>query len=118
MPPRNYVSFDDLTHTATMFLKNNLNYIANDDFDTLYSHIATPALAQAVTRMLLKAGIDVKKYLTTIPDSIKHILDPYEVWVDTTSTLYTKSEIEAALDGWRNILLTQMGLSEDMIKGV
>lgn len=107
MPPRSYVGFHDLTDTAKRFLKNNLNYIADNDFDTLYSHIATPALAQAVTRMLLKAGIDVKKYLTTIPNSIKHILEP-----ETRFEPY-----DDMLEEWRKKLFMGMGIPKSIIEG-
>ena len=69
-----------LSHTARMFIKNNIELIENNDYDTLYSHIATLALAQEITRALLKADLNPKPYLSKIPQSIRHILEPDEVW--------------------------------------
>ena len=69
-----------LSRTARMFIKNNIELIENNDYDTLYSHIATPALAQEITRALLKADLNPKPYLSKIPQSIRHILEPDEVW--------------------------------------
>ena len=68
-----------LSRTARMFIENNIELIDNNDYDTLYSHIATPALAQEVTRALLKAELNPKPYLTNIPSSIRYILEPYNV---------------------------------------
>ena len=68
-----------LSRTARMFIENNIDLIENNDYDTLYSRIATPALAQQVTRALLKADLNPKPYLSKIPQSIKHILEPKEV---------------------------------------
>lgn len=87
-----------LSRTARMFIENNIDLIENNDYDTLYSHIATPALAQEVTRALLKADLNPKPYLSNIPNSIRHILEPYDVWIENTSRLYTKSEMDAALE--------------------
>ena len=81
-----------------MFIENNIELIENNDYDTLYSHIATPALAQEVTRALLKAELNPKPYLNKIPQSIRHILESDEVWNKDTSRLYTKSEMDAMLD--------------------
>lgn len=64
-----------LSRTARMFIENNIELIENNDYDTLYSHIATPALAQEVTRALLKADLNPKPYLSNIPNSIKHLLE-------------------------------------------
>ena len=69
-----------LSRTARMFIKNNIELIENNDYDILYSHIATPALAQEITRALLKADLNPKPYLSKIPQSIRHILEPDEVW--------------------------------------
>lgn len=74
-----------LSRTARMFIENNIELIENNDYDTLYSHIATPALAQEVTRALLKADLNPKPYLSKIPQSIRHILEPDEVWAEDTS---------------------------------
>lgn len=68
-----------LSRTACMFIKNNIELIENNDYDTLYSHIATPALTQEITRALLKADLNPKPYLSKIPQSIRHILEPDEV---------------------------------------
>ena len=64
-----------LSHTARMFIENNIEFIEKNDYDTLYSHIATPALAQEITRALLKADLNPKHYLSNIPNSIKHLLE-------------------------------------------
>ena len=87
-----------LSRTARMFIENNIELIENNDYDTLYSHIATDALAQEVTRALLKADLNPKPYLSKIPNSIRHILEPYDVWIEDTSRLYTKSEMDALLN--------------------
>ena len=105
-----------LSRTARMFIENNIELIENNDYDTLYSHIATPALAQEVTRALLKADLNPKPYLSKIPNSIRHILEPYDVWIEDTSRLYTKSEIDAILDEWNKKLFMQMGIPKSMIK--
>ena len=89
-----------LSHATRMFIENNIDLIDNNDYDTLYSLIATPALAQEVTRALLKADLNPKPYLTKVPVSIRHILEPDEVWIEDTSSLYTKSEMDAMLDEW------------------
>ena len=105
-----------LSRTARMFIENNIDLIENNDYDTLYSHIATPALAQEVTRALLKADLNPKPYLSKVPQSIKHILEPHNVWVDDTSRLYTRSEMYAMLDEWNKKLFNQMGIPQNMIK--
>ena len=105
-----------LSRTARMFIENNIELIENNDYDTLYSHIATPALAQEVTRALLKADLNPKPYLTNIPRSIRHILEPDEVRVEDISRLYTKSEMDAMLDEWNNKLFMQMGIPQNIIK--
>ena len=105
-----------LSRTARMFIENNIELIENNDYDTLYSCIATPALAQEVTRALLKADLNPKPYLTKIPSSIRHILEPDEVWAEDTSRLYTKSEMDAMLDEWNNKLFMQMGIPQNIIK--
>ena len=68
-----------LSCTARMFIENNIELIENNDYDTLYSHIATAALAQEVTRALLKAELNPKPYLSNIPNSIKHLLETEDV---------------------------------------
>lgn len=105
-----------LSRTARMFIENNIDLIEDNDYDTLYSHIATPALAQEVTRALLKADLNPKPYLSKIPQSIKHILEPEDVWVDDTTSLYTREEINAMINKWTNNLFTQMGIPKSMIK--
>ena len=105
-----------LSRTARMFIENSIELIENNDYDTLYSHIATPALAQEVTRALLKADVNPKPYLSTIPQSIRHILEPEEVWDEDTSKLYTKSEMDAMFDAWNKKLFIQMGIPQSMIK--
>lgn len=87
----------NLSRTARMFIENNIDLIDNNDYDTLYSRIATPALAQEVTRALLKADLNPKPYLSKIPQSIRHILEPMEVWVEEMSRLYTTSELDTKL---------------------
>ena len=98
------------------FLEDHIELIENNDYDTLYSHIATPALAQEVTRALLKADLNPKPYLSIIPQSIRHILEPEEVWDEDTSRLYTKSEMDAMLDEWNKKLFMQMGIPQNIIK--
>ena len=105
-----------LSRTARMFIENNIELIENNDYDTLYSRIATPALAQEVTRALLKADLNPKPYLTNIPSSIKHILEPDEDWAEDISRLYTKPEMDAMLDEWNKKLFMQMGIPQSMIK--
>ena len=105
-----------LSRAARMFIENNIELIENNDYDTLYSHIATPALAQEVTRALLKADLNPKPYLTNIPNSIRHILEPDDVWIEDTSRLYTKSEMDAMLDEWNKKLFMQMGIPKNIIK--
>ena len=82
-----------LSLTAKIFIENNIELIDNNDYDTLYSLIATPALAQEITRALLKAGLNPKPYLSNIPKSIRHILEPDKVQVEDTTRLYTKWEM-------------------------
>ena len=98
------------------FLEDHIDLIENNDYDTLYSHIATPALAQEVTRALLKADLNPKPYLSKIPQCIKHILEPDDVWAEDTSRLYTKSEMDAMLDEWNKKLFMQTGIPQNMIK--
>ena len=105
-----------LSRTARMFIENNIELIENNDYDTLYSHIATPALAQEVTRALLKADLNPKPYLSKIPQSIKHILEPDEVWAEDTSSLYTKSEMDAMFDELNKKLFMQMSIPQSIIK--
>ena len=115
-----------LSRTARMFIENSIELIENNDYDTLYSHIATPALAQEVTRALLKADLNPKPYLTNVPSSIRHILEPDEVWAEDTSRLYTKGELDSmmqysqadlsVIDEWNKKLFMQMGIPCSMIK--
>ena len=104
-----------LSRTARMFIENNIELIENNDYDTLYSHIATPALAQEVTRALLKADLNPKPYLSKIPLSIKYILDPTEDWSEDISRLYTKADM-SVIDEWSKKLFMQMGIPQNMIK--
>ena len=99
-----------------MFIENNIELIEANDYDTLYSHIATHALAEEVTRALLKADLNPKPYLSNIPDSIRHILEPEEVWTKDTTTLYTKAEMNAMIDEWNKKLFMQMGIPQNIIK--
>ena len=87
------------------FLEDHIDLIENNDYDTLYSHIATPALAQEVTRALLKADLNPKPYLSIIPQSIRHILEPDEVWAEDTSRLYISSFVLVLLLYVNNSLL-------------
>ena len=109
-----------LSRTARMFIENNIELIENNDYDTLYSHIATPALAQEVTRALLKADLDPKPYLTNIPSSIRHILEPEEDWSEDLSRLYTKADYAQAdmsvIDELNKKLFMQLGIPQHMIK--
>ena len=105
-----------LSRTARMFIENNIELIENNDYDALYSLIATPALAQEVTRALLKAELNPKPYLSKIPLSIRHLLEPDDVWAEDTSSLYTKSEMDAMLDEWNKKLLMQTRILQNMIK--
>ena len=98
------------------FLEDHIDLIENNDYDTLYSRIATPALAQEVTRALLKSDLNPKPYLTNIPSSIRHILEPDEVRAENTSSLYTQSEINAMFDEWNKKLFIQMGIPQSFIK--
>ena len=108
------------------FLEDHIELIENNDYDTLYSHIATPALAQEVTRALLKADLNPKPYLSKIPQSIRHILESDEVWAEDTSRLYTKAELDSmiqysqadlsVIDEWNKKLFMQMGIPSSMIK--
>lgn len=102
------------------FLEDHIELIENNDYDTLYSQIATAALAQEVTRALLKADLNPKPYLSKIPDSIKHILEPDEVWSEDTSRLYVKADYSqvdmSVIDEWKKKLFMQMGIPSSMIK--
>ena len=98
------------------FLEDHIDLIENNDYDTLYSRIATPALAQEVTRALLKADLNPKPYLSKIPNSIRHILEPEDVWVEDTTRVYTKSEMDAILDEWNKKLFIVLGIPQNMIK--
>ncbi len=82
-----------LSRRAREFIENHIELIENSDYDTLYSRIATPALAQEVTRALLKCELNPKPYLTNIPSSIRHMLEPDDGTID----LYTKSEYMGAI---------------------
>lgn len=129
-----------LSRTARMFIENNIELIENNDYDTLYSHIATPALAQEVTRALLRADLNPKPYLSKIPQSIRHILEPdggkiahsegYETLASGNYShaegYYTKSELDSmmqysqaelsVIDEWNKKLFMQMGIPQSMIK--
>lgn len=105
-----------LSRTARMFIENNIELIENNDYDTLYSRIATAAIAQEVTRALLKADLNPKPYLSSIPSSIKYILDPTEDWSEDINRLYIKSEMDAMLDEWNKKLFMQMSIPQNMIK--
>ena len=98
------------------FLEDHIDLIENNDYDTLYSLIATPALAQEVTRALLKADLNPKPYLSKIPNSIRHILDPTEDWSEDINRLYTKSEMDDILNEWNKKLFMQMSIPKSMIK--
>ena len=91
---------------ARAFIEDHIDLIENNDYDTLYARIATPALAQEVTIALLKADLNPKPYLSKIPQSIKHILEPEEVWAADTSVI----------DEWSKKLFIQMGIPSSMIK--
>lgn len=108
----------NLSIGARAFIEDHIDLIENNDYDTLYSRIAmtTPALAQEVTRALLKADLNPKPYLSKIPQCIKHILEPDDVWAEDTSRLYTKSEMDAMLDEWNKKLFMQTGIPQSMIK--
>ena len=97
------------------FLEDNIDLIENNDYDTLYSRIATDALAQEVTRALLKADLNPKPYLSKIPLSIKYILDPTEDWSEDISRLYTKADM-SVIDEWNKKLFIQMGIPQSIIK--
>ena len=108
------------------FLEDHIDLIENNDYDTLYSRIATQALAQEVTRALLKASLNPKPYLSKIPQSIRHILEPNNVWVEDTGRMYTKAELDAMMqyskddlklmDEWNKKLFNQMGIPQNMMK--
>ena len=115
-----------LSRTARMFIENNIELIENNDYDTLYSHIATPALAQEVTRALLKADLNPKPYLSKIPQSIKHILEPDEVWLGIQAgciqnqkldimTQYSQADL-SMIDAWNKKLFMKMGIPQNMIE--
>lgn len=107
----------NLSRTARMFIENNIELIENNDYDTLYSKIATPALAQEVTRALLKADLNPKPYLSNIPNSIKHILEPEADWEEDLTSLYTKQEMDAMIDELSKKLFMQMGIPQSIMKG-
>ena len=107
----------NLSHTARMFIENNIELIEDNDYDTLYSRIATPTLAQEVTIALLKADLNPKPYLSKIPQSIRHLLEPEDVWAEDTCTLYTKSEMDAVIDEWNKKMFTSLGIPSSLIKG-
>lgn len=98
------------------FIEDHIELIENNDYDTLYSHIATVALAQEVTRALLKADLNPKPYLSKIPDSIKHILEPDEVWAEDTTRLYTKSEMDAMVEECSRKFFAAVGIPQNIIK--
>ena len=109
------------------FLEDHIDLIENNDYDTLYSRIATPALAQEVTIALLKADLNPKPYLSKIPQSIRHILETDEVWAEDTSRLYTIAKLDSLdaqyskadlsmIDEWNKKLFMQMGIPSSMIK--
>lgn len=103
---------------ARAFLEDHIELIENNDYDTLYSRIATPSLAQEVTRALLKAGLNPKPYLTNIPNSIRHILESDKVWTEDTSRLYVdpaQADMRV-FDEWNKKLFKQMGIPQNMIK--
>lgn len=91
---------------ARAFIEDHIDLIENNDYDTLYSRIATPALAQEVTIALLKADLNPKPYLSKIPQSIKHILEPKDVWTAEISVI----------DELNKKLFMQMGIPRSMIK--
>ena len=65
---------------------------------------------------MLKAELNPKPYLSKIPQSIRHILESDEVWNENTSSLYTKSEMDAMPDEWNKKLFIQIGIPQNMIK--
>lgn len=125
---------------ARAFLEDHIELIENNDYDILYSRIATDALAQEVTRALLKADLNPKPYLSKIPQSIRHILEPdggkiahsegYETLASGNYShaegYYTKSELDSmmnysqadmsVIDEWNKKLFNQMGIPQNMIK--
>lgn len=105
-----------LSRTARMFIENNIDLIDNNDYDTLYSRIATPALAQEVTKALLKADLNPKPYLSNIPNSIRHILEPEDVWEEDATSLYTKRELDLKLDNIQTQLCGAFGIPSNLIK--
>ena len=98
---------------AKAFLEDNIDLIDNNDYDTLYSRIATPALAQEITIALLKADLNPKPYLSKIPQSIKHILELEEDWSEDPSRPYTKREIDLKI---QTQLYAEFGIPSNFIK--
>ena len=105
-----------LSRTARMFIENNIDLIENNDYDTLYSRIATPALAQEITRALLKADLNPKSYLTNIPSSIEYILEPDEVWAGIQAGFIQNQKMNAMFDELNKKLFMQMGIPQSIMK--
>ena len=110
-----------LSRTARMFIENNIELIENNDYDALYSHIATDALAQEVTRALLKADLNPEPYLSIIPQSIRHILEPEKVWEAATERLYyTNQDVDQLMQQIDQIdtqLAKQFGIPKELLCG-
>lgn len=98
----------ELSERARNFIESNIEYIEANDYDTLYSRITTVALAQEVTRALLKADLDPTPYLSHIPECVKHLLGKPDV--------YTQSEIDEILYSWNNKLFAAIGIPNSIIK--
>lgn len=92
---------------ARAFLEDHIELIENNDYDTLYSHIATPALAQEVTRALLQADLNPEPYLSKIPDSIKHILEPGDT--------YTKQDLDHMMKDLSNKMFAAMQIPSNIL---
>lgn len=99
---------EELSERARKFIESNIEYIEANDYETLYSHITTVALAQEVTRALLKADLDPTPYLSHIPECVKHLLGKPDV--------YTQSEIDEILYSWNNKLFPAMSIPDSIIK--
>ena len=79
---------------AKAFIEDHIELLENNDYETFYSKIKTPALAREVSKALFKAGLNPKEHLKECPRGCESIFY-HEGKDDPNATIKTR--------GWANI---------------
>lgn len=94
-PPRKYTIPDHVKR----FIEANIDTIERCDYDRLYSYIVTDQMKRDVTIALLKADLNPKPYLTTVPRCIQDLLidlSSYNTIDYNDNKLYTHDYVDYA----------------------